>query len=94
MNIIVRPVITEKSMMDAGKGKFTFVVATEANKHMIRQAIKDAFKVTVLGVSTRMTKGKTKRTGTRRMEVQGSSFKKAVVTLKQGEKIDLFEIGA
>lgn len=91
-DIVVRPVISEKSMQDAGKGKFTFVVAQFATKTMIKHAVSEMFTVNVTHVITRIQKGKTKRTGTRRMEKTLSSWKKAVVTLKSGEKISLFEL--
>ena len=91
--IIVKPLVTEKTMGDVTKGKYTFVVSKDAGKAAIKSAIKAQFKVTVASVATTIQKGKTQRVGTRRVEVGKSDFKKAIVTLKKGEKIALFEPG-
>jgi large subunit ribosomal protein L23 len=93
-HVIVRPLVTEKSMQDVTKGKYTFIVDRFATKPVIKQAIKDMFNVTVVSVATNVVKGKTKRVGTRRVEVKDASYKKATVTLKKGDKISLFEPGA
>lgn len=91
-NIILRPIISEKSTQDAAKGKFTFGVALAASKPKIKKAIGNAFKVTVVSLKTRIMKGKTKRAGARRTEVLGSSWKKATVQLAPEQKIDLFDM--
>lgn len=91
--ILVKPLITEKSMSDVNKGKYAFVVAKDANKSVIKQAIKTQFNVTVVHVATSILKGRTKRVGPRRQEVDAAEWKKAIVTLKKGEKIALFEPG-
>lgn len=91
--IIIKPLVTEKSMADVNKGKYTFAVATEASKSVIKQAIKDMFSVTVTGVATRIVKGKSKRVGMKRQELKEAKWKKATVTLKKGETISLFEPG-
>lgn len=93
MQVIVRPLVTEKSMQDVSKGKYTFIVDRFATKPVIKQAVKDMFKVTVVSVATSIIKGRSKRVGARRQEVGQSSYKKATVTLKKGEKISLFEQG-
>lgn len=90
---IIRPVITEQSMAAAQTGKFTFIVDRAANKDAIRAAVEEAFKVKVVGISTITIKGKTKRTGVRRIEVAITPIKKAVVQLASGQKIDLFTLG-
>src|SRR4051812_19808142 len=92
-NPIVKAVITEQSMVAAQNGKFTFVVRRDANKNAIRQAVEKAFNVTVIGLSTTLVKGKTKRTGPRRTEVAMPLMKKAIVQLRAGQKIGLFELG-
>lgn len=92
-NVIVRPLVTEKSMSDVTKGKYTFVVDRFATKPVIKQAIKTMFNVTVVSVATNIVKGKSKRVGVRRQEVQSAAWKKATVTLKKGDKISLFEPG-
>jgi large subunit ribosomal protein L23 len=91
-NIIVRPLITEKSMRDAAKSKYTFVVTMEATKKLVREAVEKMFNVHVLSIAIIVVKGKTKRTGARRVEKTISSMKKAIVTVKSGEKISLFEL--
>lgn len=93
-DISLRPIITEKSTSDAARGYFTFKVAKKANKEMIKRAIEEKFKVDVELVSTSIMKGKKKRVGARRKEVLDSAWKKAVVRLASGQKIDLFEVGA
>ncbi len=93
LDILQSPVITEKSMADAEKGKFTFIVALAAGKKEIRQAIEEQFKVKVVGISTVIVKGKIKRVGKRRTEKKLSPMKKAMVTLEKGQKIDAFDLG-
>jgi len=92
-NVIVRPVISEKSMKDADRSKFTFVVRKDATKKEVKAAVEKLFDVTVLSVSTRIVKGKTQRVGARRNEVVKSPMKKATVALKAGQKIAAFELG-
>lgn len=89
--IIIRPFITEKTMKDAKQGKFTFQVSKSATKHTIRKAVEEVFKVDVKGVATSTIKGRTKRVGVKRTEIKEPSFKKAIVRLAKGQKIDLFE---
>lgn len=93
-NIIVKPLITEKSMDEAKKGKFTFIVLNSASKRHVKNEVEKIFKVNVLSVSSLIIKGRKKRYGTRRIEVMEPSFKKAIVKLKSGQKIDLFDQGA
>lgn len=90
---MIKPIISEKSVMDAQKGKFTFRVAKEMNKNAIAAAIHDQFKVDVVGVATTIVKGRSKRFGMRRLEKKESSWKKAIVELKNGQKISFFDIG-
>ena len=90
--IIIQPVITEKStrMKEKG-GALVFRVARQANKVEIRKAVERIFKVKVAGVRTEIVHGKFKRVG--RSIGQRPDWKKAYVTLKQGEKpIEYFEI--
>src|SRR5579862_1642048 len=93
-NILIAPIITEKAMSEAGKGKFTFAVQKAASKNAIRNAIAKVFNVTVTGVQTTTVKGKRKKIGQKRTEVNDSVWKKAIVTLKKGEKIAIFEAAA
>ena len=87
--VLRRPLITEKNTMLQAQGKYVFEVAEEANKHQIKQAVEKAFKVKVMAVNVMTVPGKTKRVG-RRM-VLTPSHKKAIATLKPGDKIELFE---
>ena len=91
--IIVKPLITEKSMADVSKGKYSFVVVKDATKAAIKAAIKAQFNVMVVSVATSVQKGKTQRVGTRRTEVGKAAVKKATVTVKKGDKIGIFEPG-
>ncbi len=87
--VLRRPLITEKNSALQAQGKYAFKVATEANKEQIKQAVEKAFKVTVTGVNVMTVPGKRRRM--RGREVMSPSWKKALVTLKPGDKIELFE---
>jgi len=87
--VLRRPLITEKNAMLQAQGKYAFEVARESNKHQIKQAVEKAFKVKVLAVNVMTVPGKTRRVGRRQILTQ--SWKKAIVTLKSGDKIELFE---
>ena len=91
--IIISPVITEKSMNDVSKGRYTFRVDNKANKNEIKKEVEKRFTVNVTNISTVTIKGRTARRGSRRNEVKLQPFKKAVVTLKAGQKIGMFESG-
>jgi large subunit ribosomal protein L23 len=91
---IIKPHITEKSMTLAGVGKFSFIVDSNANKDVIKKAIEKKYSVHVKDVATSYVKGKRKRVGVRRAEVQISRIKKAIVTLATREKLDMFELGS
>jgi large subunit ribosomal protein L23 len=86
-DVILAPVVTEKSAKNAEKNVYTFKVAKSANKIQIKQAIEAAFGVKVLSVNTLNTKPKAKRVG--RYTGTTKVYKKAIVTLKDGEKINL-----
>ena len=94
--VIIRPVISEKSMDESQRGKYTFEVHPEANKIQIKAAIEELYKgekVTVVGVNVLTTKAKEKRRGTKRGRIVGHTtpWRKAVVTLAEGQKIVFFE---
>ncbi len=91
--IIIKPVVTEKSMQSGGPAKFTFMVDAFATKTDIKNALKESFGVNVVSVSTSKIKGKRKRIGARRLEVQEQATKKATVMLRKGEKLSIFESG-
>jgi len=88
-DIIIKPVVTEKSMNLLADNKYTFVVDKKSNKTEIKNAIEDIFKVKVEKVYTLIVKGKPKRMG--KFEGRTSDRKKAIVSLKPGQKIKLFE---
>lgn len=92
-DVIIAPVITEKSMQDAGLGKFTFKVALQADKPLIKSAIEERFKVKVLQTFVSIVKGRTDRRGIRREEFVKSAWKKATVRLPKDQKIALFDTG-
>ena len=88
--VIVRPVVTERSAALADdRGSYTFIVNKDANKHEIKHAVQSLFSVKVDNVRTANYRGKIKRMG--RNVGQKPSFKKAVVTLVEGERIDVYE---
>jgi len=91
-DILRKPIITERSLHEAGRGWFTFKVVLSATKPQIKDAIEKQFDVSVLTVRTMIVKGKTKRVGKKRQEIVQSAFKKALVKLPEGQKIDLFEV--
>ena len=90
-DVIIAPRITEKSMADALAQQYTFVVNPHATKTQIRHAIEELFKVNVTKVNTVIVGGKTRRFARRRVRTVGktSDIKKAIVTLKAGQKIEL-----
>ena len=83
-DIIIRPIITEKSMMGIAEKKYTFEVAKTATKIDIANAVEEAFKVKVAKVNTVSVRGKLKRQG--RTQGYTKSWKKAVVTLTEDSK--------
>lgn len=92
-DVIKGPLITEK--LDKAREKYrqySFIVDRKATKHDVARAVETLFKVTVEGVRTNVVRGKIKRVG--RSIGKRPNFKKAVVTLKQGDSIELFEGGA
>jgi large subunit ribosomal protein L23 len=92
-DVIKGPLITEK--LDKAREQFrqySFIVDRKATKYDVARAVETLFKVSVEGVRTNIVRGKSKRVG--RSIGQRPNFKKAVVTLKEGDKIELFEGGA
>lgn len=88
-DILIKPIITEKTTMLMGEGKYTFQVPLNVNKIQIRQAVETIFKVKVAKVATMRVQGKVKRMG--KYVGKRSDYKKAIVTLKEGETIEFFE---
>ena len=88
-DIIIRPLITEKSTTLMAEGKYVFEVAKAANKIEIAKAISQIFKVKVVSVNTINVEDKVKRMG--RSVGKRSDYKKAIVKLAAGETIEFFE---
>jgi len=93
IDVIIAPVITEKSMKDASVGRFTFKVASGANKPFIKEAIEKRFKVKVLKTFVSFVKGRTDKRGIKREEFVKTAWKKATVQLAKDQKIALFDVG-
>lgn len=92
MNIIIKPIITEKSMQLAKKNKYSFLVEKNATKEALKRVVEKLFSVHVSRVTTVIIKGKELRVGKKRMLSSLPATKKAIVSVKKGEKIDLFEV--
>lgn len=90
--IIKKPVITEKSLLDASIGEYTFEVEKTANKAEIAQAISEIFGVDVKRVKTRIVKNRSKRVMRSRQKTALPAFKKASVKIGKDQKIDIFEV--
>ena len=91
--LLLKPIITEKAEMLAEKrGQYSFVVNKKSNKLEIRKAVEKLYNVTVRDVNTMIVPGKVRSRFTRTGVQRGSkaSYKKAIVTLTEGEKIDFF----
>ena len=87
--IIIKPIISEKSYAQIDHNRYTFQVHLDAHKTMIAQAVAQLFGVTVVGVATANMRPKPKRRGVSRGRT--SAWKKAVVQLAPGDKIEFFE---
>ena len=90
LNVVVRPLITEKATRLSNDGKYTFEVRRTANKRQIKEAVEMGFNVRVEKVNVMIMKGKPRRVLGNRIK-RSPNWKKAVVTLVSGDKIELFE---
>ena len=91
--ILIKPVVSEKAeLLSEDRNQYTFVVAKTANKIEIRNAVEAQYGVTVDRVNTALMPGKTKNRSTKSGIIRGRmpSFKKAIVTLTEGETLDLY----
>jgi len=88
-DIIIKPVVSEKSTELLSLNKYTFWTTKKANKTEIKRAVEELFKVKVLRVNTINAKGKKKRV--RQIIGKTPDRKKAIVTLREGDKIEIFE---
>lgn len=91
-SILLRPIITEKMTELGDKRQYAFEVSSGVNKIEIGKAVEKKFNVAVTSIRTVVVKGKTKTQMTKRGRFEGraKTWKKAIVTLKQGDKIDYF----
>ncbi len=87
--VLRRPLITEKNTGLQAQNKYVFEVADGANKPLVKEAVEKAFKVKVLAVNIQKAPGKSRRVG--RLITTSQPWKKAVVALKPGDKIQFFE---
>lgn len=91
-DILIAPLLTEKSTrLRERHNQISFMVSSRANKSEVKKAVEEALKVKVASVNIVNVRGKSKRLG--RFEGRQSSWKKGIVTLKEGQKLDLFEGG-
>ena len=92
MNILIKPILTEKATSTNESGKFSFIVNKSANKIQVKQAIEKTYSVNVLSVNTINVLGKSISKFTKTGIVTGRkpSYKKAIVQLKEGEFIDFY----
>ena len=94
MGIIIKPIVTEKmtKMAENKQSRFAFYVQSQANKIEIKKAVESLYNVTVLDVNTLNTRGKKKKRYTKSGIISGTtpSYKKAIVTLKEGDTIDFY----
>ncbi|MEE8465145.1 MAG: 50S ribosomal protein L23 [Dehalococcoidia bacterium] len=88
-DVLIKPTITEKSTLLQESGKYTFHIHQRTNKVEVKEAVEKNFSVTVLDVNITKLRGKKKRYGPRIK--QRPDTKKAVVTLKQGDRINIVE---
>jgi len=94
-DILLRPIITEKSIRLASEGnKYSFKVARRSTKKQIKKAVEELYKVKVLAVNIVNLPGKSRRSIKTRKEFKSPSWKKTVVKLAEGQKIEVFEFPA
>ena len=91
MNLLIRPIVTEKTLAENASGRYAFEVDKTANKMQIKNAVERQFAVKVLGVKTVTIPGRTKRNRRNRKLSFGGKVKKAIVRILPDQKIDLFE---
>ena len=87
--VLIRPLFPEKNTMITAQGRYTFEVDRRANKPMVRQAVEQVFRVNVTAVNIMNVPGKTRRVG--QSVGKTSPWKKAIVTLRPGQRIEIFE---
>lgn len=91
-NIILKPIITEKSLVDQEKGKYSFWVGLKSNKNQIFEAFESFFGIKPLNINTVRVKGKNKTDWKKRLPIKKSDRKKAVITIPKDKKLELLKI--
>jgi len=89
--IIKKPLITEKAMRMAQDNRYTFIVDQKANKGQIKEAVRQFLKVEPVRVWTMKVKGEERWSSGRRRKIKMANFKKAIVEIKKGQKLDFYE---
>lgn len=89
---LIRPVITEKSMVSASSGIYTFSVLLHATKSQVKQAVESMFNVKVVRINILRRHVPAKSTGSKRLKGQSTQTKYATLRLAQGQRIDLFDL--
>jgi len=89
--ILLRPIISEKNTMLNERGQYVFEVSERANKIMVRRAVEELFKVSVRSVNVMHVAGKKRRSPRSRTVGMTRSWKKAIVSLREGDRIELFQ---
>ncbi len=92
INILVQPVISEKAVGLAALNQYSFVVDARASKNEIKKAVERFYRVEVINVSTAQYRSAPQRQTKKRVENPGAMHKKAYVTLKAGQSLDLLEV--
>ncbi|MDY6935552.1 MAG: 50S ribosomal protein L23 [Spirochaetota bacterium] len=88
-DILVKPVVSEKTTVMSEENKYVFRVSMKANKHLVKKAVKEIYNVNPVKVNVMNVRGRRKRV--RYQYGYTSGWKKAIVTLREGDKIELFE---
>lgn len=89
--VLIKPLVSEKSMQDAAKNRYTFLVHPDANKAQIAKEVAEAFKVKPISVKTIMMKGKVSQNRKTRSLERAQNQKKAIIELPVGQKLDIFD---
>jgi len=89
--MLLKPLITEKSLAAGAVHRYSFVVGLLDTKSQIKKMVEDTFKVNVLAIHTSHVHGKSYRTGKKGIRAEGKDSKKATVTVKSDQKIELFD---
>ena len=92
MEILKRPFMTEKTLALASRGYYTFVVSQKSNKAQIAKAVSKQYNVKIIDVRTAIMHGKVRRVGKKMKTIAKPNWKKAIVKVAPGQKIDAFDV--